>query len=153
MTKQEFKDFCNEEFLNKGFVKKKSMYYLQGKDILCGLYLQKSIGDAFYVEYDFFLGEYKDMKKYPSKYSADISMRIPILSKATINGECFMGALIEYERYTTEELKFYFDKEFKEHIMPIIGGGKERLKQDLEYFFREMFEEEIQSVLNKIEEK
>lgn len=64
-----------------------------------------------------------------------------------------MGACIEYELYSEEEIKKYFDKEFEEHIMSIIDGVKERLKQDLEYFFDEMFEEGIQSVLNKLEEK
>lgn len=34
--------------------------------------------------------------------------------------------------------------------MPIIKEGKERLIQDLDYFFDEMFEEEIQKVLNKL---
>lgn len=34
--------------------------------------------------------------------------------------------------------------------MPIIEGGKERLIQDLDYFLDEMFEEEIQKVLNKL---
>lgn len=151
MTKQEFRDFCNEEFLNRGFKKRKSMYYLKGKDILCGLYLQKSIGDAFYVEYDFFIGEYDDVKKYPTKYEADISMRIPVLSKATVNGERFMGALIEYERYTTEELKLYFDKEFKEHIIPVLCEGKERLISDLNYFMVEMFKEDRAAIIEKLQ--
>ena len=61
-----------------------------------------------------------------------------------------MDACIEYELYTEEELKKYFDEEFEKHVMPIIKEGKERLIQDLDYFFDEMFEEEIQKVLNKL---
>ncbi len=150
MTKQEFIDFCHEEFIVRGFKKKKNMYYLQGEDILCGLYLQKSMGEAFYVEYSFFIGDYSTCKKYPTRYEADINMRIGILSKQTINGERFMGALIEYEQYTKEEIKIYFDKEFSEHILPIIKEGKKRLIQDLDYFFDEMFESEIHSLLDKL---
>lgn len=150
MTKQEFKDFCHEEFTKRGFKKRKSMYYLQGKDLLCGLYLQKSMSDAYYVEYDFFLGKYMDVKKYPTTYEADIDMRIRVLSKDTYGGKYFMGACIEYDLYTREELKKYFDREFAEHIMPIIKEGKARLIKDLDYFFDEMFEEEIQKVLNKL---
>ena len=153
MNKQEFRDFCHKEFTKRGFKKKKSVYYLEGKDLLCGLYLQKSMSDAYYVEYNFFFGNYVDEKKYPTIYDADINMRFTVLSKDTYEGEYFMGACIEYELYSEEEIKKYFDKEFEEHIMPIIDGGKERLKQDLEYFFDEMFEEEIQSVLNKLEKK
>lgn len=152
MTKQEFKDFCHKEFTRRGFKKRKSVYYLKGKDLLCGLYIQKSMSDAFYVEYDFFLGDYLDDKKYPTIYEADIDMRFTVLSKDTYEGECFMDACIEYELYTEEEIKKYFDKEFEEHIMPIVKGGKERLKQDLEYFIDEMFEEEVQDVLHKLEE-
>lgn len=151
MTRQEFKDFCNNEFIKRGFEKRKSVYYLEGKDLLCGLYLQKSISDAYYVEYNFFLESYTNAKKYPTIYDADINRRFRVLSKDTYKGKHFMGACIEYELYTKEEIKKYFDKEFEEHIMPIIEGGKERLKLDLKYFFDEMFEEEIQSVLNKLQ--
>lgn len=55
MTKQGFKDFCHKEFTKRGFKKKRSVYYLEGKDLLCGLYLQKSMSDAYYVEYNFSL--------------------------------------------------------------------------------------------------
>lgn len=51
MTKQEFKEFCHEEFTKRGFKKRRNMWYLQGKGLLCGMYLQKSMAEAFYVEY------------------------------------------------------------------------------------------------------
>lgn len=151
MTKQEFKDFCHGEFIKRGFKKKKSVYYLHGKDLLCGLYLQKSMSDAYYVEYNFFLGNYSDVKDYPSIYDADINMRFTVLSKDTYDGEYFMGACIEYELYSEEEVKKYFDEEFEKHVMPIVKEGKERIIQDWDYFSAEMFDEEIKSVLAKLE--
>ena len=44
MTKQEFKEFCHEEFTKRGFKKRRNMWYLQGKGLLCGMYLQKING-------------------------------------------------------------------------------------------------------------
>ena len=55
MTKQEFKEFCHEEFTKRGFKKRRNMWYLQGKGLLCGMYLQKSMAEAFYVEYDIWM--------------------------------------------------------------------------------------------------
>ena len=150
MTKQEFKDFCHEEFIKRGFVKKKKMYYLSGKDLLCGLYLQKSMGEAFYVEYDFFIGEYKEEKLYPTVYESDIDIRICVLSKQTIKGERFMGALIEYEKYDSEEIRPYFDEAFEKYIMPPILEGKRILLEKREHYFAELFSEERDAVLEKL---
>lgn len=134
MTKQEFKDFCHKDFTKRGFFKKKSMYYIKGKDLLCGLYLQKSMGDAFYVEFDFFLNNYDDVKSYPTHYESDIYNRFTVLSKVTYKGEYFMDAMIEYERYTEEELQPYFDKVFKEHIMPVVLLGKKFILDDIDFY-------------------
>ena len=41
--------------------KRRNMWYLQGKGLLCGMYLQKSMSEAFYVEYDFFLRRFFQM--------------------------------------------------------------------------------------------
>lgn len=150
MTKQEFKNFCHEEFTKRGFVKKKKMYYLSGKDLLCGLYLQKSMGEAFYVEYDFFIGEYNEEKLYPTLYESDIDIRICVLSKQTIDGERFMGALIEYERYDIEEIKPYFDEAFEKYIMPPLLEGKKFLLEKQEHYFAELFPEERDGVLEKL---
>ena len=92
MTKQEFKDFCHTEFINRGFKKRKSVYYQQGNELLCGLYLQKSASDAYYVEYNFFLGNFPDVKMYPTIYDADINMRFTVLSKDTQ-----VDALVRYK--------------------------------------------------------
>lgn len=151
MTKQEFKDFCHKEFVRRGFIKRKSMYYLKGKELLCGLYLQKSMADAFYVEYDFFIGNYEDIKKYPTKYEADIWRRIAILSKDTVDGERYMGALIEYERYIVEEIKPYFDDVFEKYIMPPIEDGKKILLDNQRHYFEALFPEQISCVLKKLQ--
>ena len=150
MTKQEFKDFCHEEFTKRGFVKRKKMYYLKGKDLLCGLYLQKSMAEAFYVEYDFFIGEYCDVKTYPTVYDSDIHRRILVLSKSTVDGEHFMDALIEYERYNIEEIKLYFEETFEKYIMPPILEGKKVLLEKQEHYFLALFPEERDAVLGKL---
>lgn len=149
MDKKEFKDFCHIEFTKRGFKKRKKMYYLQGKDFLCGLYLQNSsYGKAYYVEYDFFAGQYKDIKTYPTIYDCDLCKRICILSKETVKGKRYMDAFIEYERYSAEELKPYFDEAFEKHIMPAVVNGKEFLLKDLEYY--EASREEKKKVLEKL---
>ena len=109
MTKQEFIDFCHEEFVKRGFKKKgKTYYYLKGKDLLCGIYLQKSMSEAFYVNFYYCIGEYNDKKMYPKIYDSDISRRVVVWSKDTFKGEHFWDALIDYEEYTVEEIKPYF---------------------------------------------
>ena len=69
---------------------------LQGKGLLCGMYLQKSMAEAFYVEYDFFFGDFSNVKKYPTTYDSDVYRRIGVLTKEdkTLTG------LIDYELYT-----------------------------------------------------
>lgn len=57
MNKEEFKLFCHKEFCKRGFMRRNKMHYLEGKDVLCGIYLQKSMGDGFYVKYNFFIGK------------------------------------------------------------------------------------------------
>lgn len=150
MNKQEFKNFCHEEFTKRGFKKRKSMYYLKGKELLCGLYLQKSMAEAYYVEYDFFLEEYNDVKSYPSTYEADIGIRMEVLSKDTFEGEYFMDACIEYELYSEEEIKPYFDRIFERHILPPILEGKKYILANKEFYFKSLFPEEINSVLEKL---
>lgn len=150
MTKQEFREFCHDEFITRGFRKRKSMYYLKGKGVLCGINLQKSMSDAYYVNYFFFLGEYENIKNYPTYYENDISMRFAVLAEDPYEGGDYMDACIEYELYTKEEIKKYFDEEFEKHIMPVIEGGAEMLIQDFEYFADEMFEDEIDEVFHKV---
>ena len=150
MTKQEFKDFCHEEFTKRGFVKRKKMYYLRGKDLLCGLYLQKSMAEAFYVEYDFFIGQYDDVKTYPTMYDSDIHRRILVLSKDTINGEHFLDALIEYERYNIEEIEPYFADTFEKYIMPPILEGKRILLENQQHYFVSVFAKDRNRVLEKL---
>mgnify|MGYP003321915049 CR=1 FL=1 len=123
MTKQEFLDFCHEEFTKRGFTKKrKNMYYLQGKDFLCGLYLQKSMAEAYYINCAYFFDKLSGTK-YPTIYENDWYRRLVVLSKDTINGEHFMDAMWCYEEYTKEEMLPYLEKEFDE-IMNYTGDEK-----------------------------
>ena len=108
------------------------------------------MGEAFYVEYDFFIGEYKEEKLYPTVYESDIDIRICVLSKQTIKGERFMGALIEYEKYDSEEIRPYFDEAFEKYIMPPILEGKRILLEKREHYFAELFPEERDVVLKKL---
>lgn len=153
MTKQEFRDFCHEEFIKRGFKKRKSMYYLKGKDLLCGLYLQKSMAEAYYIEFDFFIGEFNDVKDYPTTYDSDIYGRMVVLSKDTINGEHFMDACIEYGLYAKEELEPYFTQAFEKYIMPPILEGKNIILENKEYYFKALFPEQLDSVLGKLNAK
>ena len=136
MTTQEFKDYCDEEFTKRGFVKKKlNLYYLNtDKDILVSIYLQRSsYGGAYYINYDFYIGTYDDIKRYPTYYESDMGSRMRVLSKQTINGERFMGALIEYERYTLDEIKPYIEAEFEKYIMPVLTRGKQHLIDNIDH--------------------
>ena len=48
-----------------------------------------------------------------------------LISKTqTVHRKHFVTAQIEYEEYTEEELRPYFDKEFEERILPPVYKGK-----------------------------
>lgn len=149
MNAKEFKEFCHLEFTKRGFKKKKNMYYLKGKDLLCGLYLQKSIGPAYYVEYNFFIGKFDDPKNYPTYYEADLYYRFLILSKDTYKGKHFMGALFEYGEYTADEIRPYFDETFEKYIMPPILNGKESLWEYIDIYAVPMSKDKNE-ILNKL---
>lgn len=133
MDKNKFKLFCKKEFETRGFKKKKNMFYLTGRDLLCGIYLQKSnYGDVYYVNYCYFIGDFEDIKNYPTHYESDIQERIAVMSrKQTFQGKQFMTAQVEYEEYTEEELRLYFDKEFEERILPPVHQGKKYILDNL----------------------
>lgn len=126
MDKNEFKTFCKKEFEARGFKKQKKAFYLVGQDLLCGIDLQKSdYGDVYYVNYYYFIGEFKNITNYPTHYESDIQGRIGVMSRRqTFQGEQFMTAQVEYEEYTEDELRPFFDKEFEETILPPINLGK-----------------------------
>ena len=150
MTKQEFLDFCHEEFTKRGLKKRKKTYYLNGEGILVGLYLQKSMAEAYYVEFDFFIGEFKNPKLYPTTYESDYYGRVCVLSKDIDEGDYYMTALIEYELYTPEELKPYFDKAFDEFIMPPLLEGKETVLKIMEYYDDYTLEEK-ENIIKKLQ--
>ena len=103
------------------------MFYLTGYDLLCGIDLQKSYyGDAYYVNYYYFIGEFKNITDYPTHYESDIQGRIAVMSRKQ-----FMTAQVEYEEYTEEELRPYFERAFKEEILPPVNRGKSFILDNL----------------------
>lgn len=105
--------------------------------MICGIDLQKSnYGNVYYVNFFFCIGDYKSTSDYPSYYESDIKGRIIVMSKnETIKGRCFLTALIEYEEYTDEELRVYFDEEFDNKIMPPIIKGKKYILNNLNILY------------------
>ena len=133
MDKEEFKTFCKNEFKARGFEKKGNAFYLNGRDLLCGIDLQKSnYSNSYYVNYCFFLGKYDKISDYPTYYDSDIQGRVVAMTKTqTIGGKRFLTSAIEYEEYTEEELRLYFDKTFEEYILPPIHQGKKYILNNL----------------------
>ncbi len=122
MEKQEFLQFCHKEFTQREFKKKKNVYYRKGNGLLCGLHIQKSMAEGYYVNYYFFIGEYDDPKLYPTRYDFDLYSRIGIPAVDDY-GVQYQGAFIEYELYTADDLKPHFEEAFKKFILPPLTEG------------------------------
>lgn len=155
MEKKEFKDFCHREFTQRGFKKCKSVYYSRSPHgILCGLSLQSAYGTGYYINCDFYIGEFNDPQIYPSQYDADLYDRpICVMSKVTYKGEYFMTPLIEYEKYSIEELLPFFSQAFENRILPPLRNGKHELLTHLdEWELPDPSVKSIESVLIKLKE-
>lgn len=133
MDKKQFRAFCKKEFEERGFKKQNNTFYLIGKDLLCGMELSKSnYGNEYYVEFFYCIGDYSDVVELPGYYDSDIEERILAMSKTkTVHGKYFLTAMIEYEKYTEDELRPYFDKEFEERILPPVYQGKKYILDNL----------------------
>lgn len=133
MTKQEFKDFCKQEFYKRGFKKIKNEYYLAGDEVLCGIHLQKSdYSNVYYVNFYYFIGDYRTSGSYPKYCDSDVGGRIVAMSKTRTNGgKNYRTAQIEYEEYDQDELRAYFDVAFEEVIMPPLMEGKKYILDNL----------------------
>lgn len=151
MEKNEFKAFCKDYFLKRGFKKDKKCFYILGIDMLCSISLQKSdYGAAYYVNYDFFIGDYTDSSTIPDRYYSDIDGRFHILSKSqTINGEYIVTGAIYYEEYTEEELRSCFDEGFEQRILPPLTQGKRYILNNLNKLYHlTLRKEEVLKKLN-----
>ena len=85
MDKKQFKEFCQNEFKARGFKKQRNVFYLTGRDLLCGIDLQKSnYGDVYYVNYYYFIGEFKNITDYPTHCESDIQGRIAVMSSCLL---------------------------------------------------------------------
>ncbi len=134
MNKNEFKTFCKKEFEEQKFKKFKNNYYFIGeKNVSCKLSLQKSrFGSIYYVNYDFFLGEYTSFESIQNADFSDIDGRFTVMSKkSTIQGKNFITGEIEYEEYDEKTLKPFFDKCFNDIIFPPINHGKKYILDNL----------------------
>ena len=150
MEKQEFKTFCHNLFLKYGFTKVKKMYYLKCKDILCGISLNHSMARAYYVDLDFFVGEYNDKKTYPTISSSDMGRCFEVPSKDTVNGKHFMDGMIEYGLYTKEEIEPYFIDTIEKYVLPLITEGKTYVLENQDFYLKEVFKHKMDDMLNKL---
>ena len=150
MDKKQFKEFCKNEFKARGFKKQRNVFYLTGQDLLCGIDLQKSnYGEAYYVNYYYFIGDFENITDYPTRYESDIQGRIVVMSRRqTFQGKPFMTAQVEYEEYTEDGLRPFFDKEFEEKILPPIKLGKKHIRDNLNtLYFLTLNQEEVKRKL------
>lgn len=133
MDKKQFKEFCKTEFQARGFQKRGNLFYLTGRNLLCGMDLQKSdYSEVYYVNYYYFIGAFENITDYPAPWESDVQGRIVVMSrKQTHQGKQFMTAQIEYEEYTEEELRPYFDRAFREAILPPVNQGKSFILDNL----------------------
>ena len=150
MDKKQFSVFCRSEFEKYGFTKRKNMFYLCGHDVLCGIYLQKSdYGTVYYIDYCYFIGDFADSENYPGYRESDSQGRIMVMSKKmSFQGKTFLTAQIEYEAYTEDELRPFFEKEFKEKVLPPIRDGRKFILENLDkLYFLTLNQEEVKEKL------
>ena len=99
--------------------------------------LQKSnYGNVYYVNYQYFIGDFDDSINYSLLEECDVEGRIIVRSKKeTFQGKPLMTPQIEYEEYTEEELRKFFENEFKEKILPPIKQGKKYILSKLDQIY------------------
>lgn len=150
MTKEEFKKFIKKICYENNFKKIKNEFYLAGEEVMGSISLQKSnYGDFYYVNFHFYIGDYRDCKTYPTHYDADVDGRIKAMSKnVTDQGKCFMTGMIEYTEYSEEDLRGYFAKEFDERILPPIFKGRKFILDNLNSLYHLTLNKE--KVLSKL---
>ena len=66
-----------------------------------------------------------------------------------ISGNYFMTAQIEYENYSEDELRFWFDKDFNERILPPVQKGKKYILENLDKLYTLTLHQE--NVLKKLQ--
>lgn len=144
MEKLEFKKFCQEEFLKRGFIKKKSMYFAQGKDnLLCSLNLQGAYGDCYFINAAFYIDQPVTNGVYPTFCNSDLFARLVVTAKDLDNGKPYLTGVIEYGLYTKEELMPSIAEQLDERIMPILKNGKPELLKRLDFWHTDNFSKEL----------
>lgn len=130
MTKQEFKQLCDGILKKHGFFKTHGHYYLDlGLDILGAVFFQASdYCSAYYLNCGF--GIKSEMSiPYPKLTDVHFSWRISVPDKEkrtyvpALDG-C-MTTMIEYEKYSPEEIEPYIEQDLTSWIIPAIKNGKD----------------------------
>lgn len=146
MDKKTFISFCKTYFVSSGFQKKGNTFYMLGRDLLCGIVLQKSnFGDSYYINYCFWLEGAFDNLSYPPRHNCDIEGRFRVMSKSmTHQGKPFATPQIKYEDYSEEELRMFFDNEYQNLISPPIKEGKRYIADNLnKLYYLTLNQEEV----------
>jgi len=123
------------EFKKRKFKKIKSLYYrCDNRKMLCGIEIQRSnYGAMYYINVNFFIGDYSECNEYPSIYDADLWDRLIVHAKPIDASEPQISTrMIRIERYSEEELADDLRNEFDNFIIPIIENGKEEVLKRLE---------------------
>ena len=119
-----FKKFLNKYLKEKGFEKIKSKYYLNGKNFLCVIDIQKSnYGPTYYINYSFYLGNFEKPyvinQESVETYTPYVGGRFYFAEKHKYS--------CDYLEYTEEELIKIIEENFKERIIPPFIEGKQYL--------------------------
>ena len=119
-----FKKFLHKYLKEKGFEKIKTNYYLNGKDFLCMIDIQRSsYGPTYYINYSFFLGKFK--KPYVINQES-VKTYTP-----NVEGQFYFAEKNKYScdylDYKEDEITKIFDSNFDERIKPPFEEGKKYL--------------------------
>lgn len=147
MEKKEFLDYLKNKFKMNGFVSKKNILYLMGEEVICSIKFQgSSYGKGYYINFCFFIKDGNTDNPFPSFYDNDIYGRIRVRTiSQRYNGQTFMGVLILYEDYKTEDLDPYIDAALKDYLLPAVREGKQFILKNKNIYFH--YSEEVENKL------
>ena len=130
MTKQEFKALCDGILKRYGFMKARGQYYLDmGSDIIGAVLFQASdYGGAYYLNCGF--GIKAEMPTpYPKLTEVNFCWRIEVPGKEKYTyfprPEGYMSTMIDYEKYTEDEIRPYIEQALETWVIPAIKNGKD----------------------------
>ena len=135
-----FKKFFHSYLKAKGFEKIKNEYYMNGKEFLCMIDLQRSsYGPTYYINYTFFLGEFE--KPYVINTDS-IETYTPYVGNRFYFAENNKYSC-DYLEYTEEELTSILDFNFNERVAPPFEKGKKYLLDNFGNLYESHLKDEI----------